>query len=481
MWCTGPFENTNKLAFDKLWDVIARIPGICERAHRTMDTSPEANVNYFMRAKKAEDLLKNGCGQIQADFDAWLQELQGDSHESTQQGLLYWPSRSPSQSTKRRSSAPTHSSFPPHQFRNVESTQLLVTYWSALITFHKMVSELLVVAEISQQQGSGSHSQLACRSSGAISPAYNSTSPQASMTSVSATSPPVNINTSDYSGYSVPNTTQSYIYDMSTIGTSFNPQHVSNIFVPQQTPYINFQLDTYPTITGYEIPPTYAPDPSFPALFDPSMSMFTPGQVDNSFNFDDLSYFNTDSTPSYLNPNQMDDLPPSQSNHTPSSYISVASAPGSHQRNTSAPGSYQSHHSPANSFVSSAVVSHVGSYASTPPDRNAFRSTSNQHPSPATEAYTGHFPSLYQNSRPENLGHLAKLIGSALDFLLSTDNEVEVTPLLWPLEVLDGMCTSTDERMHCGELRNEMESRAEEIARWVRRRRWRAIVVGGGE
>ena len=70
------------------------------------------------------------------------------------------------------------------------------------------------------------------------------------------------------------------------------------------------------------------------------------------------------------------------------------------------------------------------------------------------------------------------MIGSALDFLLNTDNEVDVTPLLWPLEVLEEMCTSTDEQMHCGRLRNEMESRAEEIGRWVRGRKWRAIAVG---
>lgn len=481
MWCTGPFEETDKSAFDKLWDVIARVPGICERAHRTIGTFTKTNVNYFMRAKKAEDLLKNGCGQIQADFDAWLQELQGDADESTQQGLLYWPSRSPSQSTKRRSTAPTHSSFPPHQFRNAETAQLLVTYWSALITFHKMVSELLVVAQTSRQQGSGSDSQLAYRPSAATSPAYNSSSPHASMPSVSATSPPISINTSDYSGYLMPNTTQSYTYDTSTTGTSFNPQHAPNIFVPQQSPYINLQPDTYPTTTDYEIPSTYAPDPSNPALFDPSMSMFTPGQVDNSFNFDDIWYPNADPTQSDLNPNQMDYLPPPQRNHTPSSYISVASAPGSHQSNISAPGSYQSHHSPANSFVSSAAVSHVGSHAATPSDHNAFHSTSNQHPSPATEAYTGHFPSLYQNSRPKNLGHLTKLIGSALDFLLNTNKEVEVTPLLWPLEVLEGMCSSTDERMHCAGLRNEMESRAEENGRWVRGRRWSAIAVGGEE
>ena len=75
MWCTGPFEKTDKSSFDKLWDVTARVPGICERAHRTLDISTKTNVNYFMRAKKAEDLLKNGCGQIQADFNAWLREL----------------------------------------------------------------------------------------------------------------------------------------------------------------------------------------------------------------------------------------------------------------------------------------------------------------------------------------------------------------------------------------------------------------------
>ena len=478
MWCTGPFEKTDKSSFDKLWDVTARVPGICERAHRTLDISTKTNVNYFMRAKKAEDLLKNGCGQIQADFNAWLRELQGDVDASTEQSSLYWPVRS-SQSTKRKSSASTPLTFPPRQFRNAETAQLLVTYWSALITFHKMVFALLVVAEQSAQQGDGSHSQLAYRPSAATSPAYNSSSPQASLSSVSATSPPVSIYTSDYNTYSLPNTTQSYTYNTSTTGTSFNPQYAPNIFLPlQQTPYINLQPDTYPTTRGYEIPSTYAPDPDYPALFEPSMNMSTfPDQVDNSFHFDDLSYLNADPATSYLNPNQMDYLPPPQRNHTPSSYISVASAHGSHQSNISAPESNQSHQSPANSFVSSAAVSHTASHAATPPDHNINYQVS----SPTAEVYTGQFPSLYQNSRPENLGHLARLVGSAIDFLLNTGNEAEVTLLQWPLEVLESMCTSTDERMHCGRLRNEMESRAEEIGRWVRGRRWRAIAVGGEE
>lgn len=477
MWCTGPFEKTDKSSFDKLWDVTARVPGICERAHRTLDISTKANVNYFMRAKKAEDLLKNGCGQIQADFDAWLQELQDDVDVSTEERSLYWPVRS-SQSTKRRSSARTPSTFPPHQFRNAETAQLLVTNWSALVTFHKMVSELLVVAEQSAQQCGGSHSQLAYRPSAATSPAYNSSSPQASPSSVSATSPAVSINTSDYSTYSLLNTTQSYTYNTSTTGTSFNPQYAPNIFLPQpQTPYINFQPDTYPTRTGYEIPSTYAPDPGYPALFEPSVNIsIFPGQVDNSFRFDDLSYLNADSSPSYFNPDQMDHLPP-QRNHTPSSHISVASAPGPNQSNISAPESYQSHQSPVNSFVSSVAVSHTASHAATPPNHNINYQVSR----PVEEVYTGQFSSLYQNSRPENLGHLARLIGSGLDFLLSTGNEAEVSLLLWPLEVLESTCISTDESMHCDRLRNEMESRAEEVGRWVRGRRWWAIAVGGEE
>lgn len=478
MWCTGPFEKTDKSLFDKLWDVTARVPGICERAHRTIDISTKTNVNYFMRAKKAEDLLKNGCGQIQADFDAWLQELLGDVATSTEQSSLYWPVQS-SPSNKRRSFASTPSTFPPHQFRNAETAQLLVTYWSALITYQKMVSELLVVTGQSAQQEGGPHSQLAYRPSAATSSAYNNSSPQDSLSKVPATSPPVRVNTSDYSTYSLPNTTQPYTYNTSTTGTSFNSQYAPNIFLShQQTPYINLQPDTYPTTTGYEIPSTYAPDSGYPALFEPSpnISIF-PGQVDSSFHFDDLSYINADPTPSYLNPNQIDYFPPPPRNHTPSSYISIASAPGSHQSNISAPESYQSHQSPANSFVSSAAVSHTASHAATPPDHNI----NYQGSSPTAEVYTGQFLSLYQNSRPENLGHLAKLIGSALDFLLSTDNEAEVTLLLWPLEVLESMCTSTDERLHCGRLRNEMESRAEEIGRWVRGRRWRATSVGGEE
>ena len=484
MWCTGPFEKTDKSAFDKLWDVIARVSGICERAQRTIDISTKTNINYFMRAKKAEDLLKNGCGQIQADFDVWLQELQGDVDESTEQSALYWPVRS-SQITKR-SSVFTPLTFPPHQFRNAETAQLLVTYWSALITFHKMVSELLVVAEQSAQQGGGSHSQLAYRPSAATSPTYNSSSPQASTPSVSATSPLVSINTSDYSTYSLPNTTQSYTYATSTTSTSFNPQYAPNIFLPQQqTPYINFQPDTYPATTGYEIPSTCAPEPGYSTLFDPSIniSMFPSEQADNSFHSNDLAYFNSDPTPSYPSPNPMDYLPPPQRNHTPASYISAGSAPGSHQSNISAPGSYQSHQSPANSFVSSAAVSHVGSHAATPSDRNTFHYASNQHPIPTAEVYTGHFLSLHRNSRPDNLANFAQLIGAGLNFLIhpQNGNGTEVVLLLWPLEVLESMCITTDKRLHCGELRNEMDRRNEDMGRWVMGRRWTAVGVGGEE
>ena len=99
------------------------------------------------------------------------------------------------------------------------------------------------------------------------------------------------------------------------------------------------------------------------------------------------------------------------------------------------------------------------------------------------EVYTGSFQALYQHSRQDNLVYFAQLIGAGLDFLINPQNGngTEVVLLLWPLEVLQSMCTSADEKARCVELRSEMERRTEEIGRWVTGRRWRAVGVDGEE
>ena len=66
------------------------------------------------------------------------------------------------------------------------------------------------------------------------------------------------------------------------------------------------------------------------------------------------------------------------------------------------------------------------------------------------------------------------MIGSGLDYLLNNHLTLDVVLLVWPLEVLESMC-SEHEKIWCSGFRRKLEAAGECTGRSVRSKRWRAV------